>query len=81
MLIGLGAGFPIIGSRYSPGHAAAAGVLRPQPDAAPLDRPREDEEAEALLRELGVEAGGDAGRDLARREVLRNPSNAELGAR
>ena len=40
LLIGLGAGFRIIGSRYSPDTRAAARVRGAQPAAAPLDRPR-----------------------------------------
>ena len=39
----------------------------------------EDQEAEALLRSLGVSACGDAGRHLARGDVLRNPSQRRRG--
>ena len=77
MLIGLGAGFQIVGSRYSPD------TRRLREFAARNRLPHrwidleEDEAAEMLLRQLGVAAeetpvviwGG---------RLLRNPSNAEL---
>ena len=78
MLIGLGAGFTIIGSRFSPD------TRRLREFCARNRLPHRwidletDDEAEALLRELGIDPGRDAGRDLARADVLRNPSNADL---
>jgi thioredoxin reductase (NADPH) len=80
MLIGLGAGLRIVGSRYS----ADARRLR---DFASRNRlPHRwidletDEWAEALLRQLGVSAGELPIVILYGRNILRNPSNAELAA-
>ena len=39
LLIELGSGFRIVGSRYRPGHAPAARVRRAQPPPSPLARP------------------------------------------
>src|SRR4051794_16375549 len=77
MLIQLGAGFRIVGSRYSPD------TRRLRDFAARNRLPHrwvdleEDEEGEALLRELGV-AADDTPVVILRDRVLRNPSNAEL---
>ena len=78
LLIGLGAGLRIVGLALLAGHAAAARVRRPQPAAAPLDRPGGGPGGRGAAAPAGRRAGGDAGRDLARAQVLRNPSNAEL---
>jgi thioredoxin reductase (NADPH) len=78
VLIGLGAGFRIVGSRYSPG------TRRLRDFAARNRLPHhwidleEDDHAEALLRELGVSPDETPVVIWAGRQVLRNPSNAEL---
>jgi thioredoxin reductase (NADPH) len=81
MLIGLGVGFTIVGSRFSPE------TRRLREFAARNRLPHhwvdleEDEAAERLLQELGV--GPDETPVVIWRgtEVLRNPSNAELASR
>jgi thioredoxin reductase (NADPH) len=78
MLIGLGAGFTIVGSRYS------ADTRRLREFCARNRLPHqwidveEDEDAEALLRELGVTPEETPVVLWRGQEVLRNPSNAEL---
>lgn len=78
MLIGLGAGFTIVGSRYS------ADTRRLREFCARNRLPHrwidveEDEEAEALLREVGVAPEETPVVIWRGRDVLRNPSNAEL---
>ena len=78
VLIGLGAGFRIIGSRYSPD-------TRRIRDFAARNRVphhwidlENDPEAEALVREVGVSPDETPVVIWRGREVLRNPSNAEL---
>jgi thioredoxin reductase (NADPH) len=81
MLIGLGAGFRIIGSRYSPD------CRRLREFAARNRLPHrwidleEDEDAEALLRELGVGPEETPVVIWGNSEVLRNPSASELARR
>jgi thioredoxin reductase (NADPH) len=78
VLIGLGAGFRIIGSRYSPD------TRRIREFAARNRLPHhwqdleQDKDAEALLRELGVSPQETPVVIWRGREVLRNPSNVEL---
>jgi thioredoxin reductase (NADPH) len=78
VLIGLGAGFRIIGSRYDPD------TRRIREFAARNRLPHhwqdleQDGEAEALLRELGVSPDETPVVIWRGREVLRNPSNVEL---
>jgi thioredoxin reductase (NADPH) len=78
VLIGLGAGFRIIGSRYSPD------TRRIREFAARNRLPHHwidlenDGDAEALVRELGVSPEETPVVIWRGREVLRNPSNAEL---
>ena len=78
VLIGLGAGFRIIGSRYAPD------TRRIREFAARNRLPHhwidleKDTDAEALLRELGVSPEETPVVIWRGREVLRNPSNAEL---
>jgi thioredoxin reductase (NADPH) len=78
ILIGLGAGLRIIGSRYSPD------TRRLREFAARNRIPHrwidleEDGEAEALLRELGVRPEQTPVVIWRGEQVLRNPSNAEL---
>ena len=78
VLIGLGAGFRIIGSRYDPD------TRRIREFAARNRLPHhwvdleQDRDAEALLRELGVSPDETPVVIWRGRQVLRNPSNAEL---
>jgi thioredoxin reductase (NADPH) len=78
VLIGLGAGFRIVGSRYNPD------TRRIREFAARNRLPHhwvdleQDREAEALLRELGVSPDETPVVIWRGRQVLRNPSNAEL---
>jgi thioredoxin reductase (NADPH) len=78
LLIGLGAGFRVIGSRFSPD------ARRLREFAARNRLPHrwidleEDQAAEALLRELGV-APEETPVVIWNRQVLRNPSNEDLG--
>jgi thioredoxin reductase (NADPH) len=78
MLIGLGAGLRIVGSRYSPD------FRRLREFAARNRLPHrwidleEDKEAEALLRRLGVRPEETPVVILRGEQVLRNPSNGEL---
>jgi thioredoxin reductase (NADPH) len=78
LLIGLGAGLRIVGSRYSPD------TRRLREFAARNRLPHrfieleEDAEAEALLRELGVAPEETPVVIWHGKHVLRNPSNAEL---
>jgi thioredoxin reductase (NADPH) len=78
MLIGIGAGLRIVGSRYSPD------TRRLREFAARNRLPHswidleEDQGADALLRELGVKPEQTPVVIRAGQEVLRNPSNVEL---
>jgi thioredoxin reductase (NADPH) len=80
MLIGLSAGFTIVGSRYS------RDTRRLREFCARNRLPHrwidveQDEDAEALLRELSV-SPEETPVVILGHEVLRNPSNAELGGR
>jgi thioredoxin reductase (NADPH) len=78
MLIGLGAGFQIVGSRYSPDtRRLCEFAARNRLPHRWIDL-EEDEAAEALLKGLGV-APEEAPVVIWRgNQVLRNPSNAEL---
>ena len=81
MLIGLGAGFTIVGSRYSPDtRRLREFCARNRLPHRWIDL-EEDQEAEALLRELGVTPEETPVVIWRGREVLRNPSNAELARR
>ncbi|MEY2533846.1 MAG: thioredoxin reductase [bacterium] len=79
VLIGLGAGFRIVGSRYSPD------TRRLRDFAARNRLPHhwidleEDPDAEALLQGLGIPPEDTPVVIWHGNEVLRNPSNAELG--
>jgi thioredoxin reductase (NADPH) len=78
LLIGLGAGFRILGSRYSPD------TVRLREFAARNRLPHRwvdlerDEEAEALLRRFGIRPEETPVVIWQGRQVLRNPGNAEL---
>lgn len=78
MLIGMGAGFRIVGSRYSPD------TRRLREFAARNRLPHrwidleEDEAAEAMLSGLGIAPEETPVVIWREKEVLRNPSNAEL---
>ncbi|MGW3363141.1 FAD-dependent oxidoreductase [Streptosporangium canum] len=78
LLIGSGAGLRIIGSRYSPD------TRRLREFAARNRLPHrwidleEDEEAEALVRNLGIAPDETPVVILGGKQVLRNPGNAEL---
>jgi thioredoxin reductase (NADPH) len=77
ILIGLGTGFRIVGSRFSPDtHRLREFAARNRLPHRWIDL-EEDEAAEALLRELGVSAA-ETPVVIWREQVLRNPSNAEL---
>jgi thioredoxin reductase (NADPH) len=77
ILIGLGAGFRIIGSCYSPDtRRLREFAARNRLPHTWIDLER-DEEAERLLRELGV-SPDQTPVVIWRDRVLRNPSNAEL---
>jgi thioredoxin reductase (NADPH) len=77
LLIGLGAGFRIIGSRYSPDtRRLREFVARNRLPHRWVDLER-DASAEALLREVGIQPE-DAPVVIWHGQVLRNPSNAEL---
>jgi thioredoxin reductase (NADPH) len=78
VLIGLGAGFRIIGSRYSPDtRRIREFAARNRLPHHWLDVER-DAEAEALVRELGITPDEMPVVVWRGREVLRNPSNEEL---
>jgi thioredoxin reductase (NADPH) len=78
MLIGLGAGFTIVGSRYSPDTRRLRDFCaRNRLPYEWLDL-EQDRDAEALLRGLGVSPEETPVVIWRGREVLRNPSNAEL---
>ncbi|MCW3025444.1 MAG: cyclic nucleotide-binding protein [Solirubrobacterales bacterium] len=77
LLIGLGAGFRIIGSRFSPdARRLREFVARNRLPHRWIDL-EDDETAEALLREIGV-APQQTPVVIWRGKVLRNPSNEEL---
>ena len=81
MLIGLGAGFRIVGSRYSPDFRRLREfAARNRLPHRPIDL-EEDREAEELLRQLGIKPEETPVVLLHGAEVLRNPSNAELALR
>jgi thioredoxin reductase (NADPH) len=78
MLIGLGTGLRIIGSRFSPdSHRLREFAIRNRLPHRWIDL-EEDREAEALLRRLGVAPEETPVVVWRGSEVLRNPSNAEL---
>jgi thioredoxin reductase (NADPH) len=78
MLIGLGAGFTIVGSRYSPDTRRLREFCARNRLPHRWIDVEEDEEAEALLREVGVAPEETPVVIWRGRDVLRNPSNAEL---
>ena len=80
MLIGLGAGFTIVGLAVLARHAAAARVLRPQPAAAPVDRRGGGPGGGGAAARVGRHPGGDAGRDLARPRGAAQPQQRGAGA-
>jgi thioredoxin reductase (NADPH) len=78
MLIGLGVGLRIVGSRYSPDtRRLREFAARNRLPHAWLDLERDDG-AEALLRQLGIAPEETPVVIWRSSEVLRNPSNAEL---
>jgi thioredoxin reductase (NADPH) len=78
ILIGLGVGFRIVGSRYSPDTRRLRDfAIRNRLPHHWIDL-ESDPGAEALLRRLGVEAGDCPIVLLGPGRVLRNPSNAQL---
>ena len=78
MLIGLGAGFKIVGSRYSSDtRRLREFAARNRLPHVWID-PEEDHTMERLLRELGIAPGDTPMVIWHGRRVLRNPSNAEL---
>jgi thioredoxin reductase (NADPH) len=79
ILIGLGVGLRIIGSRYSPDTRRVRDfAARNRIPARWLDL-EADPSAEALLNQLGV-APEDTPIVIVHRQLLRNPSNSELAA-
>jgi thioredoxin reductase (NADPH) len=81
MLIGLGSGFRIVGSCYSPDTKRLlefAARNRLPHRLIDLDK---DEQAENLLRRLGIGVGETPVVVLGGTDVLRNPSSAELARR
>jgi thioredoxin reductase (NADPH) len=80
-LIGIGAGFRIIGSRYSPDtRRLREFAVRNRVPHRWIDL-EEDPHAEKLLRALGIAPDETPVVIWAGREVLRNPSTAELARR
>jgi thioredoxin reductase (NADPH) len=78
MLIGLGTGFTIVGSRYSPDtRRLREFCARNRLPHRWIDL-EEDEDAEALLREVGVTPEETPIVIWRGRDVLRKPTNAEL---
>ncbi|HEY4028518.1 MAG TPA: FAD-dependent oxidoreductase [Candidatus Dormibacteraeota bacterium] len=78
LLVGLGAGLRIVGSRYSPdARRLREFACRNRLPHRWIDL-EDDRNAEALLRNLGVAPGETPVVIWRGREVLRNPSNAEL---
>lgn len=77
-LIGLGAGFQIIGSCYSPDtHRLREFAARNRLPHRWIDLEKDDE-AEALLRRFGINPAQTPVVVWAGKTVLRNPSNAEM---
>lgn len=80
ILLGLGAGLRIIGSRHSPDTARLREfAARNRLPFTWIDL-EEDESAEALLRELGIDFEETPVLILGEGRVMRNPSNPELAA-
>jgi thioredoxin reductase (NADPH) len=80
LLVGLGVGLRIVGSRYSPDtRRLREFAARNRVPAQWLDL-EDDPQAEALLVQLGVAPGDTPIVILYGRELLRNPGNAELAA-
>jgi thioredoxin reductase (NADPH) len=81
LLIGIGAGFRIVGSRYSPDtRRLREFATRNRLPHRWIDL-EQDAAAEALTRELGIGPEETPVVIWAGREVLRNPSNVELARR
>jgi len=79
ILIDVGAGIKVIGSRFSPDSRRLREFLaRSRMPHQWIDL-EEDEEADALLRSLAVEPNQTPVVIASGGEILRNPSNAELG--
>ena len=79
ILIGLGTGIKLIGSRFSPDSRRLREFLaRNRMPYVWIDL-ETDDEAEGLLRRLGVPAAATPVVVASGGEILRNPSNAELG--
>jgi thioredoxin reductase (NADPH) len=81
LLIGLGAGFTIVGSRYSPDTRRLREFCARNRLPHRWIDVEHDEGAEALLREAGVAPAETPIVIWRGREVMRNPSNAELARR
>jgi thioredoxin reductase (NADPH) len=79
ILIGVGTGIKLIGSRFSPDARRLREFLARNRMPHQWIDLEEDEEAEALLKGLAVEADETPVVVSAGGEVLRKPSNAELG--
>jgi thioredoxin reductase (NADPH) len=79
ILIGVGTGIKLIGSRFSPDARRLREFLARNSMPHQWIDLEEDEEAEALLKGLAVEADETPVVVSAGGEVLRKPSNAELG--
>jgi thioredoxin reductase (NADPH) len=80
LLVGMGAGLKLVGSRFSPGTRRLRDFLaRNRVPHAWIDV-EDDASAEALLRELGIEPG-DTPVVVLGDDVLRHPSNEELAER
>jgi thioredoxin reductase (NADPH) len=80
LLIGIGAGFRIVGSRYSPDTRRLREFASRNRLPHQWIDVEEDSAAETLLRELSV-APDETPVVIWAREVLRNPSNVELARR
>jgi thioredoxin reductase (NADPH) len=81
ILIGLGAGHRLIGSRFSPDSRRLREFLARNRQPFHWFDLEEDEHAEQLLQAVGLEPADTPVVVVSGGEVLRNPTNAELAAR
>src|SRR5438552_1533746 len=79
ILIGVGTGIKLIGSRFSPDSRRLRELLARNRMPYQWIDLEDDEDADALLRGLGIEPGETPVAVTGGGDVLRNPSNAELG--
>jgi thioredoxin reductase (NADPH) len=79
ILIGIGTGIKLVGSRFSPDSRRLREFLARNRMPHQWIDLEEDAQAEAMLRSLSVEPGETPVVIAGGGEILRNPSNAELG--